>query len=140
MCKSVVHTSTHMDGKSLSDARVLNLLSPSSLALLSHAPYPNSLAPPAHSLRLQFTRAVEAKQVAEQDAERAKFVVMKAEQVRGREGAAERGRGSRRRGDATARVTGVADVRRRTCLVQYAAYGTAVCCLGRTVVCIGSCV
>lgn len=32
----------------------------------------------------QFTRAVEMKQVAEQDAERAKFVVMKAEQV-GRE-------------------------------------------------------
>ncbi len=31
---------------------------------------------------LQFTRAVEMKQVAEQDAERAKFVVMKAEQER----------------------------------------------------------
>ena len=32
-------------------------------------------------LALQFMRAVEMKQVAEQDAERAKFVVMKAEQV-----------------------------------------------------------
>lgn len=30
----------------------------------------------------EFTRAVEAKQVAEQDAERARFVVLKAEQVR----------------------------------------------------------
>jgi prohibitin 1 len=30
----------------------------------------------------QFTKAVEMKQVAEQDAERAKFVVLKAEQVR----------------------------------------------------------
>lgn len=33
---------------------------------------------------LQFTKAVESKQVAEQDAERAKFVVMLAEQVRGK--------------------------------------------------------
>ena len=33
-------------------------------------------------LALQFMKAVEMKQVAEQDAERAKFVVMKAEQVR----------------------------------------------------------
>lgn len=32
---------------------------------------------------LQFMKAVEMKQVAEQDAERAKFVVMKAEQVGG---------------------------------------------------------
>lgn len=31
---------------------------------------------------LQFTKAVEAKQVAQQDAERARFVVLKAEQVR----------------------------------------------------------
>lgn len=30
---------------------------------------------------LQFTKAVEAKQVAQQDAERARFVVMKADQV-----------------------------------------------------------
>ena len=36
--------------------------------------------PPAR-LCPQFTKAVEMKQVAEQDAERAKFVVMKAEQV-----------------------------------------------------------
>ena len=32
---------------------------------------------------LQFTKAVEAKQVAQQDAERARFVVMKADQVIG---------------------------------------------------------
>ena len=32
---------------------------------------------------LQFTKAVEAKQVAQQDAERARFVVMKADQVSG---------------------------------------------------------
>ena len=32
---------------------------------------------------LQFTKAVEAKQVAQQDAERARFVVMKADQVCG---------------------------------------------------------
>ena len=31
---------------------------------------------------MQFTKAVEAKQVAQQDAERARFVVMKADQVR----------------------------------------------------------
>ena len=31
---------------------------------------------------LQFTKAVEAKQVAQQDAERARFVVLKADQVR----------------------------------------------------------
>ena len=30
---------------------------------------------------VQFTKAVEAKQVAQQDAERARFVVMKADQV-----------------------------------------------------------
>lgn len=35
------------------------------------------------SFGMEFTRAVEAKQVAEQEAERAKFVVMKAEQVKG---------------------------------------------------------
>ena len=33
-------------------------------------------------LLLQFTKAVEAKQVAQQEAERARFVVMKADQVR----------------------------------------------------------
>ena len=33
-------------------------------------------------LPLQFTKAVEAKQVAQQDAERARFVVLKADQVR----------------------------------------------------------
>ena len=32
-------------------------------------------------LAMQFTKAVEAKQVAQQEAERARFVVMKAEQV-----------------------------------------------------------
>ena len=32
--------------------------------------------------RLQFTKAVESKQVAQQDAERARFVVMKADQAR----------------------------------------------------------
>ena len=32
-------------------------------------------------LQLQFTKAVEAKQVAQQDAERARFVVMRADQV-----------------------------------------------------------
>ena len=37
-----------------------------------------SCSPPGN---LQFTKAVEQKQVAEQDAERAKFVVMLAEQV-----------------------------------------------------------
>lgn len=35
---------------------------------------------------MQFARAVEMKQVAEQEAERAKFVVMKAEQVRAMDG------------------------------------------------------
>lgn len=33
------------------------------------------------SVVFQFTKAVEAKQVAQQDAERAKFVVMRADQV-----------------------------------------------------------
>lgn len=36
------------------------------------------------SFGTEFTKAVEAKQVAEQDAERARFVVLKAEQVRWR--------------------------------------------------------
>jgi prohibitin 1 len=35
------------------------------------------------SFGTEFTKAVEMKQVAEQDAERARFVVLKAEQVRG---------------------------------------------------------
>lgn len=39
---------------------------------------------PARLFVPQFTKAVESKQVAEQDAERAKFVVMLAEQVRGK--------------------------------------------------------
>lgn len=34
-----------------------------------------------HHLCLQFTKAVESKQVAQQDAERARFVVMRADQV-----------------------------------------------------------
>jgi prohibitin 1 len=38
------------------------------------------------SFGTEFTRAVEMKQVAEQDAERARFVVMKAEQVGRRKG------------------------------------------------------
>lgn len=36
----------------------------------------------AYALAVQFTKAVEAKQVAQQDAERARFVVLKADQVR----------------------------------------------------------
>lgn len=74
-------------------------------SLQSHDPFPASTLPPSRSsinqiptpsvvLRntscplpcnishSQFTKAVEMKQVAEQDAERAKFVVMKAEQER----------------------------------------------------------
>lgn len=49
-------------------------------------PSPHSIALPQsdrnHPLFLQFTKAVEAKQVAQQEAERARFVVMKADQER----------------------------------------------------------
>lgn len=54
------------------------------MAQLFHTPLPDfekktcSKCTPLH---LQFTKAVEAKQVAQQDAERARFVVMKADQV-----------------------------------------------------------
>lgn len=44
-------------------------------------PPTNRCVPGSTPRAAQFTRAVEMKQVAEQDAERAKFVVMKAEQV-----------------------------------------------------------
>ena len=52
-----------------------------SLAALIFAGHPTEAHSPLLWL-LQFTKAVEAKQVAQQEAERARFVVMKADQVR----------------------------------------------------------
>lgn len=70
----------------------------------------------------QFTKAVEQKQVAEQDAERSKFVVLKAEQVRTCEAACVRP--SRALGQEAS--TGGSRI--NSCLASKDVRATALCC------------
>lgn len=81
--------------------------------------WPNSVCS-SHFITLcmpvQFMKAVEMKQVAEQDAERAKFVVMKAEQVRAAGAARWQPARTARTARAVRRWVGAARARRRPCL------------------------